>query len=268
MKRNIYFLLAFLFLIFSFSLYYYYSIYLPQQRQKQISELKQKIEQTKKEIERLQNFNEEEYAERVTKKLSCSFLFDSDKYFSTSTDIKLDGVDIVSNGRIKIVINKIAGYQITIPSNLILNRTCDPFYLNFDDLELIGSNVPTRYWNALSIKLYLKEDDPKLFDQILQEDQKSIEGKEYISGIAQENRLFKTTTKSEKIDIDNKEFYKVIYTLLELDPRTGQPLEDAKPFEGEFGYFFIGKDKIFEIRLYQKDLENYVKTFKFINQNG
>ncbi|GIW67249.1 MAG: hypothetical protein KatS3mg096_117 [Candidatus Parcubacteria bacterium] len=92
---------------------------------KKIEQTKQQLQQIEQEIEKTKKFNEEEYAEKVSRAL------DFESYISTTTDIRLEGVEIIDKGDRKLVINHAEGYQIEIPKELILNQSKDTDAITF-----------------------------------------------------------------------------------------------------------------------------------------
>ena len=231
---------------------------------KEIAKTQQQIKEIEEEIERAKKFDEEKYAERVSKFL------DFDAYFSTSTDIELEGVEIIPKGDRKLVINHTEGYQIEIPNDLILNRSREPDNLNFDNLKLIKKDVPLRYWWMMRISVYRKGRD-KVYDDFLHDTLESIKGITYEGGIAQENRYFNIRTKSEEFYIDGKQFYKVVYWAKEIcDPKKIGEFNiefcdpTAQEFINEIGYFYIGTNTLYKIYIRSPIFEEYVKTFKFL----
>jgi len=255
---DIFAIIVVLILISSVGFYYYYQKIKTQQRIQQLQLELQKIDQ---ELERAKKFNEEEYAEKVSK------ILDFESYFSTSTDIEVEGVEIIKKGDRKLVINYKEGYQIEIPGNLILNRSKDSLILNFDNLDAIQYELPLRYWTDLSI--FSLEKSEKEIEDI----KKQVDGFSYVGGIAQENRYFNIHTKSEVFRINNKDFYKVIYWAKEIcDPKiVGEFVSkycdpNAPEFINEIGYFLIEEDRIYEIYIKNPKLEEYVETFKLIEK--
>ncbi len=268
MKHRV-FAFSSIFLVFlSFSLFYYFQFHLPQKR---LTEAKKRLEEVQKDIERLKKFDEEKYAERLAKKFSCSLIFCGDACFSTSTDIKIEGVRIEYLKDYKIVINEDYGYTIELPKNVILNRSCESSDLNFDHLGAIEIMAPTRYWNVLSIKIWNKEEDEKQFAERIKDIEEEIKGKHYIGGIAQENRYFDITTKGEQIEINGENFYKVEFINKEIcdKEKVGEFVNEfcdpnEPPFIGKIAYHLIKEDKIYSIYIQSEELEKYVKTFRFI----
>jgi apolipoprotein N-acyltransferase len=106
MKQKISVFVSIFFVFLAFSLFYYFQFHLPQKR---ITETKRRLEEVQKDIERLKKFDEEKYAERITNILSF------ENFISTTTDIELEGVEIIPKGDRKLVINHAEGYEIEIP---------------------------------------------------------------------------------------------------------------------------------------------------------
>ncbi|GBD34689.1 hypothetical protein HRbin35_00428 [bacterium HR35] len=198
---------------------------------KKIEQTKQELQQIEQEIEKTKKFNEEEYAEKLSRAL------DFESYFSTSTDIQLEGVEIINKRDRKLVINHTEGYQIEIPKELILNRSRDASSLNFDSLKAISVYAPTRYWTAIFIYIYYPTDE-YWKDEI----------EEYYQD------LTKSTT--QKIVINGVEFIKVLL-----------PEEDPEDPDASYFYKTIINNKLYMIYIVSAKLyEDYVKTFKFINK--
>jgi len=136
MKEKVFLFLPFIFIFFS--AFYYFQVYLPKQK---LIEVQRNLKKVNEEIERLKKFDEEKYAEKITNILSF------EDFISTSTDIQLEGVEIIPKGDRKLVINHTEGYQIEIPKDLILNQTRDTKALHFDSLDLIKEfiNDPPKF---------------------------------------------------------------------------------------------------------------------------
>ena len=219
--------LSIVFLITGFSFYKNFLPYLNKNVVKK-QKIEEQINQLKKEIDKLKQFNEEEYAEKVSRAL------DFESYFSTSTDIQLEGVEIINKGDRKLVINHAEGYQIEIPKELILNQSKNTNALHFDDLELIKFGAPVRDWTIIYIWVWDKEKFPEEFEKF--------------------NKELKDTNIA-KININGVVFVKKI--------SSGEDIND--PNAG-FNYKTIKNNKIYEISIPSAKLyEDYVKTFKFIN---
>jgi uncharacterized membrane protein (DUF106 family) len=67
MKHKVFIFLSILSVLFILFIFYYFEFYLPQKR---LIENKKRLEEVQKDIERLKNFNEEKYTERITNILS------------------------------------------------------------------------------------------------------------------------------------------------------------------------------------------------------
>jgi len=146
MKQKVF---IFLLIFLAFSLFYYFQFHLPQKR---LTEAKKRLENVQKDIERLKKFDEEKYAEKITNILSF------ENFISTTTDIQLEGVEIIPKGDRKLVINHAEGYEIEVPKELILNQTRDTSVFYFDDPGRYEIGMPRSWWHVYSIYIF---DDPE-----------------------------------------------------------------------------------------------------------
>lgn len=258
LKKEVLFLFFVFILSLSVIIYLYSENLISKKREESI---KKQILEIDKQIEKLKEFDEEKYAERV-----LSFL-DSSTYLSTSTDIEIEGVEIIPKGDRKLVINHEEGYQLEIPSDLILNQSRSPRALNFDSLYLIqklGFEVPPWQWSVLGI--FVSDlNDP--------EDKKFIEESRLFERIAttvMEEFMPKWSTATiteitipEEVYIDNQKAYKITTFHKEKDGET-----HIAPFLNT--EFVILKDnKIYEIFLSGLDkelIQMVLETFKFIKK--
>jgi len=227
MKQKVFiFLLTFSIFFFS-SFYYYFQIYLPQ---KKLLETKKRLEKVQKDIERLKKFDEEKYAEKVTNILSF------ENFISTTTDIQLEGVEIIPKGDRKLVINHAEGYEIEVPNDIILNQTWDTKNLHFDALDAIKTGMPPHYWTVIYIWAWDKERNKQIYD-------------EYYNDLKNPNIT--------KLIINGQEFIKKI-----------DPEEDLNDPGAGYSYKTIRNGKLYEISILSAKLyEDFVKTFKFIEKN-
>jgi hypothetical protein len=145
MKQRVFIFLSIFLVFLSFSVFYYFQFHLPQKR---LTETKKRLEEVQKDIERLKKFDEEKYAEKITNILSF------ENFISTTTDIQLEGVEIIPKGDRKLVINHAEGYEIEVPKELILNQTRDTSVLYFDDPKLAEIGLPRSWWHIYSIYIF------------------------------------------------------------------------------------------------------------------
>jgi hypothetical protein len=160
MKQKVFIFLSIFLVFLSFSLFYYFEFYLPQKR---LTEAKKRLEEVQKDIERLKKFDEEKYAEKITNILSF------ENFISTTTDIELEGVEIIPKGDRKLVINHVEGYEIEVPNDVILNQTWSTKNLHFDALDAIKTGMPPHYWTVIYIWVWDKERDKQMFDEYYDE---------------------------------------------------------------------------------------------------
>ena len=231
MKQKIFILLSIFFIFTFFSIFYYLQFYLPQKR---LAQLKQKLEETQKEIERLQQFDEEKYAEKITNLLSF------ENFISTSTDIQLEGVEIIDKGDRKLVINHAEGYQIEVPKELILNQTRDTRVIYFDDPERYEIGMPRSWWHVYSIYIF---DNPKF----IQEERERVKNAEkFLSNDGIEFYKYKEHIYSE--------FYGLSTNVINYTTFFDNKVLIIQITGGISGYKF-------------NQLEDFIKTFKFIEKN-
>jgi hypothetical protein len=217
-----------IFLVFlSFSIFYYFQFFLPQKR---LAEAKKRLQEVQKDIERLKNFDEEKYAEKITNILNF------ENFISTTTDIKLEGVEIIPKGDRKLVINHAEGYEIEVPKDVILNQTWSTKNLHFDALDAIKTGMPPYYWTVIYIWVWDKERNKQMFD-------------EYYDDLKNPNIT--------KLIINGQEFIKKI-----------EPGEDPDDPNADYSYKTMKNGKLYEISILSAKLyEDFVKTFKFIEKN-
>jgi hypothetical protein len=227
MKQKVLIFLSIFLVFLSFSLFYYFELYLPQKR---LTEAKKRLEEVQKDIERLKKFDEEKYAEKITNILSF------ENFISTTTDIELEGVEIIPKGDRKLVINHAEGYEIEVPKDVILNQTWSTKNLHFDALDAIKTGMPPHYWTVIYIWVWDKERDKQMFD-------------EYYDDLKDPNIT--------RLIINGQEFVKKLK-------------QDEDPNDPDAGYYYktIKYGKLYEISVLSARLyEDFVKTFKFIDKN-
>jgi hypothetical protein len=231
MKQRV-FAFSSIFLVFlSFSLFYYFQFYIPQKR---LTEAKKRLEEVQKDIERLKKFDEEKYAEKITNILSF------ENFISTTTDIELEGVEIITKGDRKLVINHVEGYEIEIPKELILNQTRDTSVIYFDDPGRYEIGMPRSWWHVYSIYIF---DNPE-FIKRKQERVKNAE--KFLTNSGLELYKYKEYIESEFYGLSTETVNYVTFfdnKVLTIQITGGIP-----------GYKF-------------QQLEDFVKTFKFIEKN-
>jgi hypothetical protein len=231
MKQRVFIFLSIFLVFLVFSLFYYFQFYLPQKR---LTETKKRLEEVQKDIERLKKFDEEKYAERITNILSF------ENFISTTTDIQLEGVEIIPKGDRKLVINHAEGYEIEIPKELILNQTRDTSVLYFDDPGRYEIGMPRSWWHVYSIYIF---DDPEF---IKRKKERIKNAEKLLTNSGLELYKYKEHVESEFYGLSTEA---VNYT-----------------------YFFDNKVLIIQITggipgHKFKQLEDFVKTFKFIKEN-
>ncbi len=227
MREKLFLILFFIFVLIFLSAFYYFQVYLPKQK---LIEYQKELEKVNKEIERLKKFDEEKYAEKVTNILSF------ENFISTTTDIQLEGVEIIPKGDRKLVINHAEGYEIEVPNDVILNQTWSTKNLHFDALDAIKTGMPPHYWTVIYIWVWDKERDKQMFD-------------EYYDDLKDPNIA--------KLIINGQEFIKKLK-------------QDEDPNDPDAGYYYktIKDGKLYEISILSAKLyEDFVKTFKFIEKN-
>jgi hypothetical protein len=243
-KLDILVLILVLILLFSIAIYYYYQKIKTQQKIRQLQLELQKIDQ---DLERAKKFNEEEYAEKVSKVL------DLESYFSTSTDIEVEGVEIIKKGDRKLVINHKEGYQIEIPGNLILNQSRSADALHFDDPELIQNpGLTPKDWTIVYIFVWDKNilESTYFFEEF---NKKTATVTEEILTYPD----YSTTTIVTipyKLNVNNEEMYKIV---------TYKKDATNNLYPTGYSYALLKNNKLYEISANEK-FENYVKTFKLI----
>jgi hypothetical protein len=227
MKQKISVFVSIFFVFLVFSLFYYFQFYLPQKR---ITETKRRLEEVQKDIERLKKFDEEKYAERITNILSF------EDFISTTTDIELEGVEIIPKGDRKLVINHAEGYEIEVPNDVILNQTWSTKNLHFDALDAIKTGMPPHYWTVIYVWVWDKEKNKEMYDEYYKDLQ---------------------NPSIPKLIINNQEFIKKI-----------DPEEDPNDPDAGYSYKTMKKGKLYEISILSAKLyEDFVKTFRFIEKN-
>jgi hypothetical protein len=231
MKQKVLIFLSIFLVFLSFSLFYYFELYLPQKR---LTEAKKRLEEVQKDIERLKKFDEEKYAEKITNILSF------ENFISTTTDIELEGVEIIPKGDRKLVINHAEGYEIEVPKELILNQTRDTSVLYFDDPGRYEIGMPRSWWHVYSIYIF---DNPE-FIKRKQERVKNAE--KFLTNSGLELYKYKEYIESEFYGLSTEAVNYVTFfdnKVLTIQITGGIP-----------GYKF-------------QQLEDLVKTFKFIEKN-
>jgi hypothetical protein len=231
MKQKVLIFLSIFLVFLSFSLFYYFELYLPQKR---LTEAKKRLEEIQKDIERLKKFDEEKYAEKITNILSF------ENFISTTTDIELEGVEIIPKGDRKLVINHAEGYEIEVPKELILNQTRDTSVLYFDDPGRYEIGMPRSWWHVYSIYIF---DNPE-FIKRKQERVKNAE--KFLTNSGLELYKYKEYIESEFYGLSTEAVNYVTFfdnKVLTIQITGGIP-----------GYKF-------------QQLEDLVKTFKFIEKN-
>lgn len=226
-----------------------YFIYQKLTINKKIEQAKQELQQIEQEIEKTKKFNEEEYAEKVSRAL------DFESYFSTSTDIQLEGVEIIDKGDRKLVINHTEGYQIEIPKELILNQSKDTKALHFDNLELIKFGAPVRDWTVISIYVWTP-DDGEIYNEELESIKNSITATTTGEGVERDGiTTFKTMSVPSKISINSYDFYKV---------NNYKKYDSGGDWFLESTLYITFKDKKIIKIIAHEALEKYIETFKFL----
>ncbi|MDT7868259.1 MAG: hypothetical protein RQ894_00305 [Candidatus Pacebacteria bacterium] len=246
MREKLFLILFFIFVLIFLSVFYYFQVYLPKQK---LIEYQKELEKVNKEIERLKKFDEEKYAEKVANILSF------ENFISTTTDIQLEGVEIIPKGDRKLVINHAEGYQIEIPNNLILNQSKSTTGLHFDDLNLIKEFIhdPPKFWTVMSIFVFEKDEAHEVFEETWNS----------IKGISREGEyggvIIKTTSTSTKIDINGEDFYKIKHI----------KIEDGHETIYKYEYVIFKGNKLYSIFAPPSEEfeQKYIKTFKFIKKN-
>jgi hypothetical protein len=231
MKEKLFLILFFIFVLIFLSVFYYFQVYLPKQK---LIEYQKELEKVNKEIERLKKFDEEKYAEKVANILSF------EDFISTTTDIQLEGVEIIPKGDRKLVINHAEGYQIEVPKELILNQTKDTRVLYFDDPGRYEIGMPRSWWHVYSIYIF---DNPE-FVRRKQERIKNAE--RFLTDSGLELYKYKEHIESEFYGLSTEAVNYVTFfdnKVLTIQITGGIP-----------GYKF-------------QQLEDFVKTFKFIEKN-
>jgi len=227
MREKVFLILFFIFVLIFLSAFYYFQVYLPKQK---LIEYQKELEKVNKEIERLKKFDEEKYAEKITNILSF------ENFISTTTDIQLEGVEIIPKGDRKLVINHAEGYEIEVPNDVILNQTWSTKNLHFDALDAIKTGMPPHYWTVIYIWVWDKEKNKEMYDEYYKDLQ---------------------NPSIPKLIINNQEFIKKI-----------DPEEDPNDPDAGYSYKTIKNGKLYEISILSARLyEDFVKTFKFIEKN-
>ncbi len=220
------YLIIFLFALLTIIVGYYFlnKKITTQQKVIQLQQQLQELEERKKKIEQIDT-------DRLAEDISSILL---GTYFSTSTDIEVEGVEIINKGDRKLVINHQEGYQIEIPGNLILNQSRRADALEFDHIDRVNDpGISPRYWTIMFISTFSSNDE------------------KYKSWMQKEISHPLTTTTL----INGEKFYKA--------PRIRE--EDQMIIV--YAYYLIKPNKIYEIDV-EADEEwlKYVETFKLIKQ--
>ncbi len=231
MKQKVFIFLSILSVLFILFIFYYFEFHFPQKR---LIENKKRLEEVQKDIERLQSFDEEKYAEKITNILSF------ENFISTTTDIQLEGVEIIPKGDRKLVINHTEGYEIEIPKELILNQTRDTNVLYFDDPGRYEIGMPRSWWHVYSIYIF---EDPEF---IKRKKERIKNAEKLLTNSGLELYKYKEHVESE--------FYGL--------------------FTEAVNYVTFFNNKVLTIQItggipdYKfQQLEDFVKTFKFIEKN-
>ncbi len=212
----------------------------------QLQQELQQLEERKKQVEQVD-------IDRLSEDISSILLGTS---FSTSTDIEVEGVEIIDKGDRKLVINHQEGYQIEIPKNLILNQSRRASSLSFDNLEIINEWGDPRPWMWTSMWIAVwDEKDPN--DQWAFEYFYKLTSTTTKEVITERDSITTTTivTIPEEIMINAEKFYKVTY-YKEIE---------GKLYTQKIEYMKLRNGKLYYIMFYPK-FEDYAKTFKFLEQ--
>ncbi len=217
-----------------------------QQKITQLQQELQELEERKKKIEQIDT-------DRLAEDISGILL---GTYFSTSTDIEVEGVEIIDKGDRKLVINHQEGYQIEIPRNLILNQSRRASSLSFDDLEIINKWGDPRPWMWTSIWVAVWEEKDSNDQWAFKYFYKSI-ATTTREIITERDSITTTTivTIPEEIMINSEKFHKVTY-YKEIE---------GKLYTQKIEYMKLRNGKLYYIMFYPK-FEDYAKTFKFLEQ--
>jgi hypothetical protein len=244
-KLDILAIIIVLILISSVGFYYYYQKIKTQQKIQQLQLELQKIDQ---ELERAKKFNEEEYAEKISK------ILDLESYFSTSTDIEVEGVEIIKKGDRKLVINHKEGYQIEIPGNLILNQSRNARGLNFDDPELIQNpGFTPKYWTIISIFVWNKDipESKYFFEEFYNKTATTTEEIVTYPGDYSSTTLVAIPY---KLNVNDEEMYKIV---------TYKKSKNGDLHPIGYLYTLLKEDKLYNIFAHET-FEEYIKTFRLI----
>jgi len=234
-------LLEFFLIILAIFLTFFIVSYLFYERltsEPKIKEFQTELQRIDQELERAKNFNEEEYAEKISK------IFDLESYFSTSTDIEVEGVEIIKKGDRKLVINHKEGYQIEIPGNLILNQSRSAERLEFDDPERIEIGLPKSWWGVIYITSLDPIKDADYLNQI--ETLASTSNYKIVINANLEFIRFETEFKSEFYGLSTKSYNYFLKS------------------NNDLGKYFLIKI-VGGIKGHKfEQIEEYIKTFKLI----
>lgn len=234
---------------------------------REINKTQEELKKIEEEIERAKKFDEEKYAEKITS------ILEPESYFSTSTDIELEGVEIIPKGDRKLVINHAEGYQLEIPKDLILNQTRNTRALNFDSIQLINSGMRVSDWSVMGIFVYRQDREPDLYQEFLQWALEDIKGT--TTEVEDMRSRVLQRTESEEIYIDGRKFYKVIYwakdvyDYIEENGEIKQVYNPHSPNRGwwidNIAYIYINNGVFYKIITRSQNMPEYIeKTFKFI----
>ncbi len=201
-----------------------------QEKLEKLKEVESAIERTKKELETLSTLSPEEKAERQRKRNILSAR-------KETSDVAIEGVEIMIKGAKKIMVNKKEGYQIEMPSNFLIARSVASDWIELHDKQFMCQDQSCE--PVMRIRVQARNTDELSIGEWL--------GKE------EERAGASIYSPREQITIGQESAYRVSE---EIPAR----------FEGYYYYWGKGK-KIYDMRISVFDDETYrpyIHTFSFL----
>lgn len=201
-----------------------------QEKLEKLEEIESAIERTKKELETLSTLSPKEKAERERKRNVLSAQ-------KETSDVAIEGVEIVLQGAKKIVVNKKEGYRIEVPVNLLIARSVASDWIELHDKQFMCQDQSCEPVMRIRVQARNPDEFP-------------IEG---WFGKEEEKAGAPIYSPREHIIIGQESAYRV---LEEIPAR----------FEGYYYYWGKG-EKIYDIRVSVFDDETYrpyINTFSFL----
>lgn len=124
-----------------------------QEKLNKLQEVENAIERTQKELEALSALSPEEKAERARKRSILSAQ-------QETGDVVIDGVEIEIRGTKKILLNKKEGYQIEVPTNLLVARSVASDWIELHDKKFMCQDPSCEPVMRIRVQTYNADELP------------------------------------------------------------------------------------------------------------